>query len=90
LITIADSTPLTYWPQSLITVDPTTKTWNGVISSQYDVTAAVVVLGDDAEILFDYFGAVVDTASSQDAGYPGLRALATDVQTCQTVSVRRP
>jgi hypothetical protein len=59
-MTIADSTPVSYWPQSLVTVDPSTKKWNGVIYSSYDVTAAVVVLGDDGQILFDYF--ILETA----------------------------
>ena len=90
LMTIVDSDPVSYWPQSLIRVDPTTKEWNGVIYSSYDVTAAVVVLGDDGQILFDYFGDVVGTATSQDASYPGLAQLTKDVQTCETVTVRQP
>ena len=90
LMTIADSTPVSYWPQSLVTVDPSTKEWNGVIHSPYDTTAAVVVLGDDGQILFDYFRKAADTATSQDAQYPGLTQLMKDVQTCKKVTVRKP
>ena len=90
LMTIVDSNPVSYWPQSLVTVNPSTKEWNGVIYSSYDVAAAVVVLGDDGRILFDYFGKVVGTATSQDAPYPGLTQLTNDVQTCKTVTVRQP
>lgn len=90
LMTIGDSAPVSYWPQSSVAVDPSTKKWNGVIYSPYDVTVAVVILGDDGQILFDYFRKVADTGSSQEAQYPGLTQLTKDVQTCKTITVRKP
>jgi hypothetical protein len=90
LVTIADTDPVTYWPQSMITVDPTTKKWNGVVYSTSNVTVAIVVPGDNGRILFDYFGKVVDSAYQQKALYPGLKQLPNDVQTCKTVIVRQP
>jgi len=90
LITIVDSSPVTYWPQSKITVDPTTKTWNGMVYAQGDVQVAVVVIGDDGKILFDYFGRTVDTAEKNNASYSGLVQLTTDIQTCDTAKIDNP
>lgn len=89
LMTIADSNPVSYWPQTRIRVDPTSRKWNGVIYSSYDVKVAVVMLGDDGKILFDYFSHVVDTAIRNNAPYPGFDQLTKDVQTCVEVEVRR-
>lgn len=89
LIAIANGNPIIYWPQPAITVDPTTKKWSGVIYASGDVTAAVVMLGENGHILFDYFRNVADMAFSQSVSYPGLTQLPKDVQTCKTASVRQ-
>ena len=90
LMTIADGSPVSYWPQSLVIVNPTTKEWDGIVHSSHDTTVAVVVLGDDAQALFGYFRQVLDTAISQGAQYPGLTQLTEDTQMCDTATVRRP
>lgn len=90
LITILEGDPVTYWPQPAITIEPTTKKWSGIIYSSYDVTATVVVLGDNGKILFDYFDKVVYTASSQKGEYSGLTQLTNDIWMCEQIIVRQP
>lgn len=90
LMTIADSNTITYWPQSSIAVDPNTKQWNGVIYSPYDANVAVVALGDNGQILFDFYRRAADVAISQDAHYSGLPQLTTDVEICDSAPAQNP
>jgi len=90
LMAIVDSNPVSYWPQSIVAVDPTSKTWNGSIFAQDNITAAVVILSDDGRALFEYSRRVIENAASNNAPYTYLFQLTRDVQTCRTVIVRQP
>ncbi len=89
LMTISNDNPITYWPQSLVSINQSTNVWNGIVYGQTNITVAVVVLGENGKALFGYFDRVEDIAQENDYSYSGFYQLTNDIYICDKVSIRK-